>query len=287
MFGKFLGIGEDLEVLRASVARSAGKPAFVVGRMAEVHGCRFRLPGEQVYRSVSKLEFYLSCWTTGDCLGFFDPEGNPVEDPPRPLDGSVLRYFDVVPASWVQIAYPLRAGEPSPTTRNPHLEAHGLQAGLGSTQFVDVSPEDVPVELKEYVQTVRNRRYPGDQKTCTGIFFAVSEHIENPREERASWHIGVDYRTREGAVASLQPPGWYSGAPISCLLSMNPFGLVDAEPGICIVCHGRSGRRKHVGANRGLDVPLGCVCEACLPSFFEQARALLLTWEPPPKTEAT
>lgn len=282
---KFLATHEDLEAMRAAVEKSAEKPAFLVSdsvSIVDISDCRYRAPGEDVYRRIGRLELFLSQWENSYCLGFFDADGNAVEDPPRPLDGTYHRRFDLSPSSWVRVAYPLGAGVPIPGWNNPHFLAQNLPAE-NCSQFVEpFAWEEVPDVLKPFVQPVRDPR----RGVRTGIRFAMSTPIEAPREKRAVWHAGVDYPVYEAVVTSLQPPGWYSGTPLRSLLPMNCFGLVDRDPGACVVCHGRSGKRKHIGTNRGKDCALGCICEECFPEFAEQAKALLAAWTPPPRRGA-
>lgn len=284
---KFLDLADDLEDMRASVERSSGRPTRAASTcLGSGPGCRYRRPGETTYGQVGRLEMYLSQWVSWSCLGVFDDEGAPVERPSQPFRPGWARHFDLLVPPWIQLVYPLKPDEDAQRpSANPHFAAAGLDFDWGKYgQPVYLSdPDVVPEDLRPFVATYPNDYPPGHWRyeEHPGIRFAVSEYVERPAVARDRWHEGQPYETRSGVAASLQPPGWYSGSPIQNLYSMNAWCLADCAPGPCIACHGKSGRRRHLGINRGEDLPMGHICEACLPLFAAQAGDLLAAWVPP------
>jgi hypothetical protein len=119
---------------------------------------------------------------------------------------------------------------------------------------------------------------------CRGIRFAVSQLIEAPTERRRGWHVGIPFKSEGKAASSVQAPGWYSGRDIDTLESINRICFCDSDLGRCIVCHGKSGERRHIAfmqsSGQGA-YPSGHICRVCFPSVAKAWQGLLDEWTPP------
>jgi hypothetical protein len=196
--------------------------------------------------------------------------------------GSDIRYFDLYPSKVLCFTFPLTKEEYETKGENGRrdpgyddFECIGMRSALNGNRHVlwHNDWESIPKDLKEYVAVYR-KHVRGKWEERPGIAFAKSGMLEAPTFVRNEWHVGTHVPNQ---FASLQPPGWYSGRKIVNGEGINHIVAVDRDPGECVVCHGKSGERRHVGVLYfGPDaMPVNQVCRACAPKTFQQWQAIL------------
>lgn len=278
----FLTPDEDLEVIRTNLSKKIGRPVYIASTLTwGGSDCIYRQPGKRAYKSMGRLELFLSGWDDGiSCVG----------------KSGDMRKFDLREAPTVCLVYPLLPEERKGLDgrwSDQNFKSVGLYCALnGEPRVVYPSVEDeVPDELEpfllDYQLLIRN-----EWKTKKGIRFAISEVIEAPIECRDTWNLGTDFsrpdktykeETYKGYTAvTVQAPGHYSGLKITDIESINRICFVDRDPGKCICCHGRSGARKHfaiVVTGQAVYTD-GLICMACLPNAAKKWQELLDNWVP-------
>lgn len=275
---KILLPSDDLEAMRQRLADMAGRPAYIAGCAHWQGGdSRYKMPGATRYTHIGRLALYISQLSEGLRCVRVD------EGPPR------IRYFDLEPARWVYLMYPLLPSDHPPsykedymhTVAAPMFKRLGLECDLGF-QTVALSPHDqvVAPELEQFVHN-----YP---RKGLAVRFARSSLIEAPHVTAMDWFWGASFEGRGYIGQTIQAPGQYSavdGAPRKLveMLTVNRICLVDADPGQCVACHGSSRERTHfaVVATGQHAYPDGWICRICFPEVSRRWNEMLGDWKPP------
>ena len=251
-----LSVNEDLEQIRASIARDKNRPCYVVtsSSVYSEPNCVYLKPKATSYEPMTSFEIFMSLWDGYNICT--KREGD-------------KRYFDLYPSNIVRIVYPLRS------TEVPDLQSfkgYGL-SGEMSAHTVYLSEQDVvPPELEPFVAD-----YPYGHKRPRvkrkGLRFGMTFSIQKPNEKREQWHLGF----KTDKLTALQPPGWYAGVPSSVAESYNRLVICDCDPGPCIVCHGAKGQRQHVGViAHGPEAYMSNhICYGCASNAFSEILVLL------------
>lgn len=290
---KILRPSDDLENMRQRLAEMVGRPAYIAGcAYWQGSDSRYKMPGANRYTHIGSLALYTSQLSDGGRSVRVD------EGPPR------IRYFDLEPARWVHLMYPLLPSDHPPMPRRSYEDSYmhtvaapmfkrlGLGCDLGfQTVALSFHDQAVAPELEPFVHS-----YPliPSRQNGWAVRFARSSLIEAPHVTAMDWFLGITFDGRDYIGQTIQAPGQYSavdGAPRKLVevLPVNRTCLVDADPGQCVICHGSSGERAHfaVVASGQHAYPDGWICRTCFPEVTRRWNEMLWDWKPPARARNT
>jgi hypothetical protein len=256
---KYLLLKENIENIRNEIEAKVERPTYISSCLNIDSNSLYRFPNSNEFRKSNKMELFLSK---------FNCDTRCVEK---------AKYI-LKPSQYLRMIFPLVKDDDEKIY--DIFNKFGLKKDFPPMYTVFFNNDEIdfiPDELKKFIFERRGYR----QKYGPSISFARSGLIEAPYKEIKEWHLGFDFSDKTDKRSTIQPPGQYSGNPISILQEINRMCFVECDPKHCICCHGNTGERKHLAFSQVAQVgtyPAGHICLKCLPNATNAWIELLQNW---------
>lgn len=258
MMIRLISLNESLEDKRKQLSEHLQRPVYISsksGTSAFKAGCRYITPDGKY---ISRLDFFLSCYE----IDYMNPDLKQND-----------KEYKLTESTVVSLLYPLNNKEKVRWDNNP-FSLVGLAYNTSSVFYINKN-DIIPDELKPFV--VKYKR-PRAAKFVDVIAFACSHMILRPEIRQPRWHLGSDIEDNI-KYTTIHPPGYYNEGEnkINYVAGWNHYCLMEQDPGLCVVCHGSSNERKHIGilAYGGTWYPTNLICKRCFKPAMEEINSLM------------
>lgn len=271
---------ENLEDKRKALSELLNRPVYIASRLYKTNITHVKYPGSDVYvKAPGELCLFLSNYTDNStCVKR--------EDYTVGINKYSDFYYDLEESKYLSLVYPTNLKEDSKDILYG-FEAFrhvGLSADLNSRNHVRVGDntdlskvvynEFIPEELQPYVCSASKGSISYLRNKLL-IHFTCSEYILNPKLYK-KWHLSKEIEAHT-PYKIINAPGWYPEKELyHDFGETQTMGIVDKDPGQCVVCRGKSGERRHIGSIRPEgNYVSGLICKACAPGVFKEWKKLL------------